>query len=86
MALEKSEIVETNNELTEKRSPLFKKRNVSKADQSLKFLTDFILMVPGLAESVSFETKYVVDMSADISRQLADGTLQLLTKASGGFN
>ncbi|MDT2814546.1 hypothetical protein P7H70_10950 [Vagococcus carniphilus] len=81
--MNKNEINSINNKTVEIKSPLFKKRKTNKGEQGIKFLTDFTMMVPGLVESISFDTKYVVDISAEISKKIADGSLQLMTKSNG---
>ncbi|MGX6980116.1 hypothetical protein ACWN8V_12870 [Vagococcus elongatus] len=81
--MKKNEIIKAETALEIKKSPLFKKRTATKGEQSIKLLTDFALIVPGLVESIPFETKYVVDMPAEIASQIQNGTLTFLKKTNG---
>lgn len=81
--MEKNDVKTNKQQSVTKRSPLFKKRNANKGQKAVKFLADFSTMIPGLVESLSIDTQYVVDVSSEIGKKLADGSLQLMQKSTG---
>lgn len=81
--MQKNELKETDNSLELKRSPLFKNVKTTRGEKGLKFLADWAIMIPGLVESLPLETKYVVDMSSEISTQISSGALSFLKKTNG---
>lgn len=81
--MEQQELDTFNSKLEVNNSPLFKKTSPSKGKQGLNYLAEISLMVPGLVECLQSETKYVVDVSSEISKKLADGSLEFLQKTNG---
>lgn len=81
--MEKNELKQNDDSLAIKKSPLFKKVRSTNGEKNIKLVTDWLIMIPGLVESLSFEKKYVVDISSELSKQISSGSLSFLKKANG---
>lgn len=81
--MEKQELVQSEKQLSERRMPLFKRQTASKGELAIKAAADYALLIPGIVEAFIPDTRYVVDMSSEISAKLLDGSLEFMTKKSG---